>query len=128
MLLVDENRHRLRNSGGTLRHHFEVLVARDGIEALDVLESGSRVDAILCELTMSIMPGRALYDRVVARFPEVAKRIVFVSRDPVGASRPRDTGLPFVVTAPAVESDLLHVVRLALGGETAGGEQAIQAR
>jgi signal transduction histidine kinase len=81
VLVVDEDLERLRTTENSLKTHYDVLIARGGVEALDVLESGSHVDAVLCELHMPAMAGSALYERIAQRWPRLADRMVFFSEE-----------------------------------------------
>jgi CheY-like chemotaxis protein len=58
----------------------EVVVAADGREAWEVL-ARDPVDCVLCDPRMPTLGGRALYEQVEERMPELARRFVFVSGD-----------------------------------------------
>ena len=50
---------------------FEVLVAEDGIHALDVLEqNGDQVDLVLADIIMPQMDGWALLERLRTQYPQ----------------------------------------------------------
>jgi CheY-like chemotaxis protein len=61
---------------------FSVLTARDGVEALEVLERGA-AHVILSDLSMPRMSGQELAREVVARWPAV--RMVFMTGYPESA-------------------------------------------
>jgi PAS domain S-box-containing protein len=58
-------------------HGYEVLVAGDGDEALQILEASGPVDTLLTDVVMPAMTGTALADRVTARWPDT--RLVFTT-------------------------------------------------
>ena len=57
---------------------FEVAAAADGGEALSLLE-GRGYDAVICDLTMPKMNGADLFCQCRERWPEVARRFIFLS-------------------------------------------------
>ena len=69
--------------GQTLRLAFEgkyeVVVATSGEIALALLERESDFDLLLCDLKMPALSGIEVYERAVARRPELAERFVFMT-------------------------------------------------
>jgi CheY-like chemotaxis protein/two-component sensor histidine kinase len=57
----------------------EVVAVEDPREALRRLEAGEPFDLILCDLVMPGLSGVELYERLKARSPSVADRIVFLT-------------------------------------------------
>jgi CheY-like chemotaxis protein len=55
----------------------EVATALGGRDALLVLQKQGDFDAILCDLQMPEMSGMELYEKVEARYPELAPRFIF---------------------------------------------------
>lgn len=47
--------------------------------AEDLATAGERFDVVLCDLMMPIMSGMELYDELVKRAPEQAKRVIFLT-------------------------------------------------
>jgi CheY-like chemotaxis protein len=62
-----------------LSDEFEVTATTQPSEALARIVSGDWFDVILCEVMMPTMNGIELHDRVHARRPDQAVRIVFVT-------------------------------------------------
>lgn len=114
VMLVDTDLERLRSLDNQLRSEYDVVIARGAVEALDVLESGARVDAILGELEMPEMDGRGLFERVRSRWPSLVHRLVFFTREPTGADADRALR---VVQAPSDRRALIDMVRDVLAVE-----------
>jgi signal transduction histidine kinase len=99
----------------TLRQHgYDVLEARDGAEALELVESCSELELILTDLVMPRMSGYELAERLRSTRPETC--VVFISgyasdRVAAGRSLPNDA---VVVEKPFTPSHLLQRVDEAL--------------
>jgi PAS domain S-box-containing protein len=57
----------------------EVVVATRAAEAVVLLGAGARFDLLLCDLLMPEMSGMELHDKLVAEFPDQARRTVFMT-------------------------------------------------
>jgi signal transduction histidine kinase len=79
VLVVEDEEALLRSLATALRQRFHVLLAADGQEAIDLLESGSTPDAVLCDLNMPIVNGFELYDWLVDNRPNLARHVVFIT-------------------------------------------------
>jgi len=55
-----------------------VEIAGDGMEALDKLRTAD-YDAVVCDLMMPRVDGRALYEEACREFPHLADRFLFVT-------------------------------------------------
>ncbi|CAN5557037.1 hypothetical protein BH09MYX1_BH09MYX1_10870 [soil metagenome] len=78
ILVVDDEPAVAAALGRILRDH-EVTVVTSAQVAIDLLESGTHFDVILSDLMMPAMSGMAFSDALVRRFPNAARRVVFVS-------------------------------------------------
>jgi CheY-like chemotaxis protein len=78
ILLVDDDALILRALSRMLRHHA-VSTAKGGAEALFLIRGGHVFDAILCDLHMPGMNGRAFFDQLEGLLPELAARVVFMA-------------------------------------------------
>jgi signal transduction histidine kinase len=76
VMIVDDDEGVIRATSRSLREEFTVIVARDGVEATELLSSGSRADAIVLELDLPEMDGRELYGWIRERFPELARKVI----------------------------------------------------
>lgn len=84
-VLVVDDQALMRRSLVRLLDGCEVVSAASPSEAVAVLQSGTEFDAIVCDVMMPEMSGPELYARCHARWPEIARRFVFASADPIAA-------------------------------------------
>lgn len=80
LLIVDDDALVARSICRALRLH-QVTSVTDARDALALIASGKRYDAILCDLRMPGMGGEAFYRALTSTEPEQAARIVFASGD-----------------------------------------------
>ncbi len=81
VLIVDDDERILKAYARVLGRSCNVLLASDGQEAIDLLRSGSTVDAVVTELSLPEVDGRALYEWLVETKGQLAERTVFVVAD-----------------------------------------------
>lgn len=62
-----------------LRRNYDLDIFETADEALSAFESGHRYAAILCDLYMPEISGRDIYDELSDRWPDQARRIIFMS-------------------------------------------------
>lgn len=79
VLVVNDDAHLLRVYPRILGERYAVLLASDAQEAIDMLSSGSAVDAIVTDLQTREMDGRQLYAWLLEQRPDLAPRTVFVA-------------------------------------------------
>ncbi|HVJ15683.1 MAG TPA: ATP-binding protein [Polyangiaceae bacterium] len=82
VLLVDDDERVLGAYARALGRSFDVLMAADGREAIDLLMSGSSADALISELALPQVDGRELYEWLQREQPALARRTIFVSAEP----------------------------------------------
>jgi PAS domain S-box-containing protein len=78
VLIIDDDDAVRRSLARMLTKHDVVTCAR-GDEALALIVAGPSFDVIFCDLMMPFMSGAELFERVRATWPEVAKRMVFMT-------------------------------------------------
>ncbi len=83
ILAVDDDERVLRAYARALREQYDVLLATDGQEAIDLLASGSHADAVLTDLQMIDIGGRQLIAWLAGERPTLAKRIVVATAVPM---------------------------------------------
>jgi two-component system NtrC family sensor kinase len=99
----------LRDAGLVVDH------ASDGEDALARIQQ-KRYDAIVCDLKMPRVDGITLYRAIAAAMPALARRVIFVTGDVVGADAERfleESGCRWLAK-PFRFGDLLRAVREAL--------------
>ena len=113
VLVADDDDANRAALGRLLQHHgHRVTLAANGLEALAVLERGGRPDVIVLDLQMPRLGGQEAYERILAAWPTLARRVVFVTGDDARADSGdflRRAGQP-VVRKPFEIADLLAAV------------------
>jgi len=100
LLVIDDELAIGRTLAISLADEFEVSTAGSGRQALELLESDRRFDAVLCDLMMPDVSGMDVYDRVAEKSPDLAARFVFVTG---GAFTERSRAFVDRVGAPVLE-------------------------
>ncbi len=116
ILAVDNDERVLRAYARTLRDSYDVLLATDGQEAIDLLRSGSQADAVLTDLQMPEVDGRQLMAWLEEHRPELSGHVVVVTATPLteaedGVLRGRCAAL---LAKPATHEGLLSAIERAL--------------
>ncbi len=79
VLLVDDDPRVLRVAARVLRDRFRILIARDGREASELLESGSHADIVVMELALPEMDGPEFFEWLSENRPELTSRVVVMT-------------------------------------------------
>lgn len=79
VLIVDDEAAFAGSLQRLLGRHHDVTVLRSGRDALAQIRSGTRFDAILCDLMMPEITGMELHARLLELAPEQADRMLFVT-------------------------------------------------
>ncbi len=114
VLVIDDDERVLRAFARTLSGLYDVLLARDGQEAIDLLQSGSRADVILTDVALPEISGIVLYGWLIKERPELAKHVIFLTEE--DQERPSivgETGQP-VLQKPVSRDALLSSVSAVL--------------
>jgi len=78
VLIVDDERFVRDALARLLSSSHEVTVAESGEAALELV-AHNEYDAIVCDVLMPKMDGRELYVRIAAEYPDLERRIIFMS-------------------------------------------------
>jgi len=78
VLIVDDDQ-RVANTLRYILDAHDVVIATNGREALEILETGSSFDVILCDLMMPVMTGMDLFAALEAQRSEHTERMVFIT-------------------------------------------------
>ncbi len=81
VLVVDDDQRILKAYARMLASSCDVIMASDGQEAIDLLSSGSTPDAVVTELSLPDVDGRALFEWLRRERPALAARTVFVTSE-----------------------------------------------
>jgi len=79
LLVVDDEPALLRSVHALLSQSHDVVTASSGREALALLRTDHRFDAVLADLMMADVTGMDLYDAVLAEVPGLAASFVFMT-------------------------------------------------
>ncbi len=79
VLWIDDDAHLLRAFKRRLDRDHDVEVCESARDALERIEGGARWDVICCDLMMPDMSGREFEQTLAVRFPELARRVIFVT-------------------------------------------------
>lgn len=82
ILVVDDDVALVRAYRRWLGRKYEVVVAGDAEEALNILEKDANFDAVLCDLMMPRCDGVGLHEALSKTNPELLERVIFCSGGP----------------------------------------------
>jgi PAS domain S-box-containing protein len=121
VLVVEDEQHLGVAVARVLASNYMVELAPDAMTALERIEAGagSEYDAVLCDLRMPGMDGKALFESVSEKWPAQARRFVFLTGAGFGGeyeSFIRSTDRP-VVEKPFDMGELEEVVARVVAGD-----------
>jgi PAS domain S-box-containing protein len=105
VLVIDDEAAILKTMERVLARTHDVVAASSGGGAKAALEVDSAFDAIVCDLMMPGMTGMELHAWLVARRPELASRVVFVTG---GAFTPAAEEFLARITNPRIDKPFDH--------------------
>ncbi|HEY9067575.1 MAG TPA: ATP-binding protein [Burkholderiaceae bacterium] len=120
ILVVDDESEIRETLARILAGRHSVVTVGSGHEALERLATQD-YDAILTDLRMPGLDGRALYQEIARRWPHRAARVVFVTGDTLSVASNEfvvESGRP-VIHKPFLPGDVRHVVEELLATESA---------
>ena len=117
VLVIDDEVNVCKGLARMFGREHRVTTTTSGEEALKLLESDSRFDAILCDLQMPRMDGMELHASVLERHPDLAERIVFMTGGVTGASRSFLDRVPNLrIAKPCPIPELTRILRVLARG------------
>jgi len=105
VLVIDDDERILKAYARMLASSCDVIMASDGQEAIDLLSSGSSPDAVVTELSLPDVDGRALFEWLRRERPLLAARTVFITAE---STRERFRGF--------LEENALNALTKPIGG------------
>jgi CheY-like chemotaxis protein len=112
VLIVDDDETLLRALARPLAKHYAVTTTTSSVEALRLIETGERFDAIVCDLRMPWLDGAQLARAIAEQAPMQASRIIFVTGaggDPAAALPPGAQVLTKPVNGDALREAVARV-------------------
>jgi signal transduction histidine kinase/ActR/RegA family two-component response regulator len=79
VLVVDDDERMLRAYSRLSSSDYRILTARDGAEAIELLESGSAPDVVVMELELGAFDGVKLFDWLLRHRPALSERTLIVT-------------------------------------------------
>jgi len=88
-----------------------ILVARSGLEALDIVESGAAIDLLVTDVIMPGLNGFNLARMVMSRLPRV--KVLYLTGDAERAELSRDVGVKYgkLLRKPITHGELAREVQ-----------------
>jgi signal transduction histidine kinase len=118
VLVVGDDDHLVRAYSRVLAKRYDVLLASEAQEAIEMLASGSHADVLLCDMGAMELP--TLANWLVEKRPTLAARLVIVSDDPELFRRNER----LLELAPEILGKPTHAATLVRAIEDAGDRQA----
>lgn len=112
VLVVDEDERVLRTHSRLLARHYDLLLASDEREAIDMLASGSQAHVLLVDPGVSALGESELCAWVSEHRPALAPRIVVVSAH-APSMRTEGAGVGEILPKPASAAQLLDAIERA---------------
>ncbi|MGC4068256.1 MAG: ATP-binding protein [Polyangiaceae bacterium] len=113
VLVLDSDEQVLRAFARALDSQYDLLLARDSDEAIELLASGSHADVIVADISPPDRPGVALHDWIERERGVRAQNLVFVTAEESRPSRLLESGNS-VLHKPVSRSQLLEAVSAVL--------------
>lgn len=94
LLVIDDEERLGRALVRMLGRVHEAVAVTSGADALELLADGAAFDAVLCDVMMPELDGRAVYEALRLQAPEVARRTVFMTGGALSESTQRFLAQP----------------------------------
>lgn len=121
ILFVDDSRLMRRAAESALSQHYQVILADDGIKALQAIKEHKGIQAVLTDLSMPKMDGHELIDKIKtssdAKLRQLPVLVVTGSASDQVVEQVRQAGATGVMTKPFTPEALIQRVRQLLDGD-----------
>jgi DNA-binding NarL/FixJ family response regulator len=106
--VLDTSAPMLRAYSRVLGQRFDLILASDSQEAIELLSSGSAADVVVAELGLSPFDGAHLHQWLAEHRPDLAERAVFVAAEPDAMRARRElSSVPNTILAKPMTADAL---------------------
>lgn len=119
VMIVDSDEHVLMAVARALDSQYEVLLAHDGQEAIDLLSSGSRVDLVVADVSRPELAGLVLQNWLDAEGSGLAKKIIFMTAEEESSVPALGAASQTVLRKPVSRGVLLEALGGLMGFEDA---------
>jgi signal transduction histidine kinase len=123
VLIIDSDEHVLKAVARALDSQYDVLLARDGQEAIELLASGSRADLVVADVSRPELAGLVLRDWLKSEGSHLVERIVFMTAEDESSLEELSKLSCSVLRKPVSRSVLLTAVAELMGFEEAAALQ-----
>lgn len=110
ILVVDADEHVLKAVARALDNQYDVLLARDAQEALDLLGSGSRADLVLADASPPEVSALTLIESFRAGADPLADRLVMMTAEDAAAREPTSSHGCRILRKPISRATLLSTL------------------
>jgi len=115
VLVLDNDANVLRAFARALDTHYDLLLARDSDEAIELLSSGSHADVIVADISPPECPGFHLKEWLARERPDALRTVIFVTAEEQRATRDARIGST-LLQKPVTRVQLLEAVESVLDG------------
>lgn len=119
ILVVDCDEHVLKAVARALDSQYDVLLARDAQEALDLLDSGSRADMVLADVSRPDVSGLVLLEAFKTNGDPLVNRVVLMSAEEPAQPETFETHGCAILRKPVSRVNLLTTIDEMLGRDDA---------
>jgi CheY-like chemotaxis protein len=111
ILVVDRDSAVAEACEKAFQNENEVVTARSGFHALELIAIGRAFDLVLCELSLPDLTGPEVHRRLIASSPRTASKMVFITDDAKAAQGFLQTVPNMFLEKPLVATALRQVLR-----------------
>ena len=114
VMLVDDDERVLKAYSRALHDRYDLFIAADGQEAIDLLRSGSTPSVIVTDMSMPSVDGAKLHEWVTNEHPELASKLIFVTAEVASAQTLDERSTNLRLCKPVSRSALIEAIEATL--------------